>query len=91
MTDSKGMLIALNIGLSAIATDHFFSALMSSPKSSEHFLKPEEVRQMFEIAAISSVVFAIVMSYLLENPWGLVTTLLMLLEFTWAYWTAMGL
>ena len=46
---------ALAVATSAIATEHFFTAFLSSPKASEHFFKPEEVREMFIWASIVSV------------------------------------
>jgi len=80
---------ALNIGLSALATEHFFTAFLSSPKASEQFLKPKDVREMFKLAAIVSLAFSSLMSYLLKNPWGLATSFVFVLVFYYAYRNAM--
>jgi len=81
---------ALALGLSALATEHFFTAFLSSPKASEQFLKPEDVREMFTWAVLVSLSFAIAMSIMLKNLWGLLATCLLILVFTFAYSKAMG-
>jgi fatty acid desaturase len=81
---------ALAVATSAIATEHFFTAFLSSPKASEHFFKPEEVREMFTWASIVSVCFAFVIALMLKSPWGFLTTLILIMIFYLAYKKAMG-
>jgi hypothetical protein len=80
---------ALNVGLNALATEHFFTAFLSSPKASEQFLKPEDVKEMFMWAAAVSLGFAAVMSLILKNPYGIFTTLALMFVFYLAYSKAM--
>jgi len=81
---------ALNVGLTAIATEHFFTAFLSSPKASEQFLKPEDVKEMFLWATVVSLGFAVAMSMMLQNLWGLLSTGLLILVFYLAYRKALG-
>ena len=81
---------ALNIGVSALATEHFFTAFLSSPKASEQFLKPEDVREMFKLACVVSVGFSLVMCMVLKNPYGFFTSLITIGVFYYAYAKALG-
>lgn len=81
---------ALNVGLTALATEHFFTAFLSSPKASEQFLKPEDVKEMFMWATLVSVSFAVAMAIMLKNVWGLLSTGLLIFVFYLAYSKAMG-
>jgi hypothetical protein len=81
---------ALNVGITALATEHFFTAFLSSPKASEQFLKPEDVREMFLWATCVSLGFTVAMAMLLGNPWSLLSTGLMIFVFYMAYAKAMG-
>lgn len=79
----------LNVGLSALATEHFFTAFLSSPKASEQFLKPEDVREMFLWATAVSVGFAVIMSLILQNAYGLLSALALTFIFYLAYQKSM--
>jgi len=81
---------ALNVGLTALATEHFFTAFLSSPKASEQFLKPEDVKDMFLWATAVSLSFAVAMAVMLKNIWGLLSTGLLIFVFYLAYRKAMG-
>lgn len=80
---------ALNFGLCAIATEHFFTAFLSSPKASEEFLKPEDVREMFFAATLVSLGFSAFMSYSLKNYYGLVSAIIFILIFFVVYYDSM--
>lgn len=80
---------ALNIGLSTLATEHFFTAFLSSPKASEQFLKPEDVREMFIWSTVVSLGFAAIMSFVLQNPYGIVSAIALTFVFYLAYRKAM--
>jgi hypothetical protein len=80
---------ALNVGLSTLATEHFFTAFLSSPKASEQFLKPEDVRQMFMWATAVSLGFAAIMSVVLQNAYGVLSALALTFIFYLAYSKAM--
>jgi len=81
---------ALGFGLSTLATEHFFTAFLSSPKASEKFLNPEDVREMFVWSTVVSLSFAIAMCLFLRNLWALLSTFLLIIVFYWAYSPAMG-
>lgn len=85
-----GIETALNVGLTALATEHFFTAFLSSPKASEQFIKPEDVKEMFTWATFVSLSFAIAMAIMLKNIWGLLSTGLLIFVFYLAYSKAMG-
>ena len=80
---------ALNIGLSTLATEHFFTAFLSSPKACEQFLKPEDVREMFIWSTVVSLGFAAIMSFVLQNPYGILFALALTFIFYLAYSKAM--
>jgi len=81
---------ALNVGISTLATEHLFTTFLSSPKASEKFLDPKEVREMFLYATIVSLGFSTVMSLILKNVWGVVSSLVLIGIFYIAYRKAMG-
>jgi hypothetical protein len=80
---------ALNVGISALATEHFFTAFLSSPKASEQFIDPEDVKEMFLMATVVSLGFSAVMSVFLKNPYGIVSALAFIGVFYLAYRPAM--
>ena len=80
---------ALAFGLCAIATEHFFTAFLSSPKASEQFLQPEDVREMFLVATLVSLGFSGFMSYKLKTWYGLVSAIIFILIFFVVYYNSM--
>ena len=76
---------ALGFGLSTLATEHYFTAFLSSPKASEKFLAPEDVREMFTWATLVSLGFAVAMALLLKNVWALLSTGLLIIVFYVVY------
>lgn len=88
---TENLKTALNIAVSAIATEHFFTAFLSSPKASEHFFKPEEVREMFKLASLVSICFSVVLAIILKNVWGIVACVCLILIFAYAYRRSLGL
>jgi len=70
---------ALGIGISAIATEHFFSASLSSPVTVKELKQnPETVRQAYAVAIIMSLMLAIVLSVILKNITPVITTIVIL-------------
>lgn len=80
---------ALGFGLTALATEHFFTAFLSSPKASEKFLNPADVQEMFYWATLTSLGFAVAMCLFLRNLWSLLSSLLLVFLFYIVYKPAM--
>ena len=85
----KALKVGLNVACSALATEHFFTAFLSSPKASKQFLNPDDVREMFVLATVVSLGFSVVMSFILKNPYGLLSSLVFVGVFYYAYREAM--
>jgi hypothetical protein len=88
--NERQLKVGLNVATSAIATEHFFSFLLSSPASSAKFLTPQEVRFYFALATVVSVGFSALMSAILENPYGIYTALGIAALGLYAYMPALG-
>jgi len=88
--NARDLKIGLNIATSAIATEHFFSFLLSSPATSVKFLAPETVRFYFALAAATSLGFGAVMSAILDNLYGIYTALAIIALALYAYAPALG-
>jgi len=86
----KDTVKALNVGISIIMTEHFFTFTLSSlPTTKRFFAKDEEgiqdVRRSYLIAMGLSLVFSGICSYLLADPLGFLTSLALSLIFIWLY------
>jgi len=87
MTDTTK---ALNVGISIIMTEHFFTFTLSSlPTTKRFFAKDNEgiqdVRKSYLIAMVLSLTFSGITSYLLRDPLGFITSLALSLIFVWLY------
>lgn len=83
MTNSIGALTAaLGIAVAAIATEHEFSATMSSPWSVDKFVETQEdkdkVWKLFWWSAGASIIFAIVIALILDNYWGIIASIVII-------------
>jgi len=85
----KTLKVGLNVAVSTLATEHFFTAFLSSPKASKQFLNADDVKQMFLYATVVSIGFSVVMSWILHNPYGLLSCLIFVAVFYFAYREAM--
>lgn len=65
----------LGMALSVIATEHMFSAGLSSPWTTAKFAQSledqKEVRYYFKEASVASLIFGAALSYQLKTPWPL--------------------
>jgi len=87
---TRKIITGLNIGISAIMTEHFFTFTLSSlPTTKEFFSDSEEkkrdVRRSYTIATILSIFFSTILSYMLKNYWGLLVSVLLCAIFIWLY------
>jgi len=89
MSETLNLKGALGFGLTALATEHFFTAFLSSPKASEKFLNPKDVQEMFAWACITSLGFAAAMAMFLKNFWSLLSCLVLVAVFYIVYKPAM--
>ena len=66
---------AAGVGMSMIASEHFFSTFLSSPWSTAKFAETEEdkaqVRRLYWMAVITSLVAAGILSAILKQWWPL--------------------
>jgi hypothetical protein len=85
----KSLKVGLSVAVSSLATEHFFTAFLSSPKASKQFLNSDDVREMFFLASVVSLGFSVVMSFILKNPYGLLSCLVFVGVFYYAYREAM--
>lgn len=74
------VVVAAGIGMSLIATEHYFSAGLSSPITTRKFLKNDaqdrkEVERAVMIAFGLALATGGLMSYLLKQPWPLLASL----------------
>lgn len=85
---------ALNVGLSIIATEHFFTFTLSSLPTTKQFFKTEEqkhdVRRAYFIAGALSLGTSALLSYLLKDPSGFIVTCVLVVFFIWLYERALG-
>lgn len=86
---------ALAIGATVIASEHFFSTFLSSPLTvaTLYSEKPEdrEMTKLYLYEAIAvSIVFGAVMSYILNDPLGLITAVVICVLYYLIYMDALG-
>ena len=84
------LITAINIGFSAMMTEHLFTFTESSLPSTKRFFSKDDkgkqdVRKAYVIATILSIGFASIISYLLKNAWGVICAGLMSLVFIYLY------
>lgn len=84
---------AAGIGMSVIASEHFFSTFLSSPWTVGKFVETEEdrkkIRQYYIMACISSLVIAVVLAYILKQKWPIISTLILCVMYIGVYEAAM--
>lgn len=74
------------IGTTAIATEHFFSASLSSPVSVKELRQSaEDVRDGYVVAVVLSLMIAFLFSVYLENYWSIITALVIIVIYVYLY------
>ena len=85
--------VAAGVGMSLIASEHFFSTFLSSPWTTEKFATEEEdkakVRRLYMMAVGASMATAIVMAIILKQPWPLVAASILCVMYVLVYEKAM--
>lgn len=86
---------AAGIGMSLIATEHFFSAGLSSPITTRKFLSEQaedraEVQRAVHLAVVMSLVVGGIMSYILKQPWPLLAAVALVAFYYNEYMRALG-
>lgn len=80
---------AAGIGMSLIASEHFFSTFLSSPWTVEKFAETEEdkakIRKYYMLACAVSLVVAFVLAKIIKQPWPIVATVLVCGLYIWTY------
>ena len=80
---------AAGVGMSLIASEHFFSTFLSSPWTTEKFAKTEEdkekVRRLYVYATAASLATSLILSAILKQTWPLVATLILCILYIVVY------
>lgn len=84
---------AAGVGMSLIATEHFYSTLLSSPWTTKKFATTAEdkasVRKYYIIAAIASLITAYILSKILNQTWPLISAVILSIGYIVIYENAM--
>lgn len=85
--------VAAGVGMSLIASEHFFSTFLSSPWTTEKFATtPEDqkkVRRYYILACVVSLITAFILAGILKQKWPIVTTVLLCIMYVSVYELAM--
>lgn len=85
---------AAGIGMSLIASEHFFSTFLSSPWTTEKFATTEEdkekIRRYYKMAIAASLITAIILCLILKEWWPLIATIALCVMYVVVYEKAMG-
>ena len=85
---------AAGVGMSLIASEHFFSTFLSSPWTTEKFVETEEekekIRRLYLMAVGLSLATAALMSVILKQWWPFILTLGLCLFYVWVYEKALA-
>jgi hypothetical protein len=87
--DLEALERAVGVAGAVIASEHFFSTLLSSPWTTQKFAdKPEDrelTRKMLFLASGASLLFAGSVSYLIKDNWPLIFTALLVIFYVIVY------
>ena len=85
---------ALAIGSTVMVSEHFFSTFLSSPLTVETLYNKDEdkekVKSYLYQAIIISFLFGIIISYILDDPLGIISAIAISLLYLFIYFKAMG-
>lgn len=72
---------AAGLGMSLIASEHFYSTLLSSPWTTAKFAETEEdkaeIRRLYMIATVMSLVTATLIAAILKQAWPVIATVVL--------------
>lgn len=84
---------AAGVGMSLIASEHFFSTFLSSPWTVGKFVKTEEdrkaIRKYYIMASVVSLITAFVLASILKQKWPIVATVILCVMYVAVYEAAM--
>lgn len=76
---------ALGLSVSVLATEHYFSASMSSPWSVDKFTQTDEDKRkvwaLFNESVYASLIFAVVIAYMLKSWWPIIGAILVIAHY----------
>jgi len=85
---------AAGIGMSVIASEHFFSTFLSSSWTVEKFATtPEDkvkIRRYYMMAVAASLITALVLAGILKDKWPIIATLVLCIMYVVTYELAMA-
>ena len=86
--------VAAGIGMSLIASEHFFSTFLSSPWTTAKFAETEEdkeqVRRLMWMAIATSLITGAILSAILKEPWPIISAAALCVMYWVVYNRAMG-
>lgn len=84
---------AAGLGMSVIASEHFFSTFLSSPWTVGKFVETEEdkkkIRKYYLMACAASLIIALVLSMILKQRWPIIATVVLCIMYIAVYEAAM--
>lgn len=97
MTDSvevKQLKSALGLGVSVLTAEHFFSAGLSSPYTTQKLAQgnPTDAKIVWELfweASIASMGLAFMLTILLKDPWAVIGTVGIIIMYYYEYKNAL--
>lgn len=80
---------AAGLGMSLIASEHFFSTFLSSPWTVEKFAESEEdkakIRRYYLLAVAASLITAFILAGILKQQWPIIATLILCILYVSVY------
>ena len=80
---------AAGLGMALIASEHFYSTMLSSPWTTEKFATTEEdkakVRRLYLYSAVASLVTATILAAILKDVWPLIATMVLCILYIVVY------
>ena len=84
---------AAGLGMSVIASEHFFSTFLPSPWTVGKFIESEEdrrkIRKYYVMACVASLVVAVVLAMILKQKWPVIATIILCIMYICVYEAAM--
>lgn len=86
---------AAGVGMALIASEHFFSSMLTSPMTTKRFFADTEegiadTEKALKLAVYASLVAGGVLAILIKSAWPLVTTAAICGFYWWEYHKALG-
>ena len=84
---------AAGLGMSLIASEHFFSTFLSSPWTVEKFAETDEdrkkIRRYYMLACAASLITAFILAGILKQKWPIIATVILCVMYVAVYEAAM--